>query len=47
MVAATDRLLALSGQFAQRRLARPSHQLDGLLCAVSGGHFFPATAEWV
>jgi DNA repair protein RecN (Recombination protein N) len=28
LVAATDRLLALSGQFAQRRLARPSHQLD-------------------
>jgi DNA repair protein RecN (Recombination protein N) len=30
LVAATDRLLALSGQFAQRRLARPSHQLDVL-----------------
>jgi DNA repair protein RecN (Recombination protein N) len=28
LVAATDRLLALSGQFAQRRLARSSHQLD-------------------
>ena len=30
IVAATDRLLALSGQFAQRRLSRPSHQLDQL-----------------
>ena len=28
MVAATERLLALSGQFAQRRLARTAHQLD-------------------
>ncbi|HET7515850.1 MAG TPA: AAA family ATPase, partial [Gaiella sp.] len=28
LVAATERLLALSGQFAQRRLARPAHQLD-------------------
>ncbi|HEX5582197.1 DNA repair protein RecN [Gaiella sp.] len=28
LVAATDRLLALSGQFAQRRLARSSYQLD-------------------
>ncbi len=28
LVAATDRLLALSGQFAQRRLARTSHRLD-------------------
>jgi DNA repair protein RecN (Recombination protein N) len=35
LVAATDRLLALSGQFAQRRLARPSHQLD-LLDAFVG-----------
>ena len=35
VVAATDRLLALSGQFAQRRLARPSHQLD-LLDAFGG-----------
>jgi len=35
IVAATDRLLALSGQFAQRRLARPSHQLD-LLDAFVG-----------
>jgi len=35
VVAATDRLLALSGQFAQRRLARPSHQLD-LLDAFVG-----------
>jgi DNA repair protein RecN (Recombination protein N) len=35
LVAATDRLLALSGQFAQRRLARPSHQLD-LLDAFAG-----------
>jgi DNA repair protein RecN (Recombination protein N) len=30
LVAATDRLLALSGQFAQRRLARPAYQLDVL-----------------
>jgi DNA repair protein RecN (Recombination protein N) len=35
LVAATDRLLALSGQFAQRRLARASHQLD-LLDAFAG-----------
>jgi len=35
VVAATERLLALSGQFAQRRLARPSHQLD-LLDAFAG-----------
>ncbi|HET6683442.1 MAG TPA: AAA family ATPase [Gaiella sp.] len=35
LVAATERLLALSGQFAQRRLARPSHQLD-LLDAFVG-----------
>ena len=35
LVAATERLLALSGQFAQRRLARASHQLD-LLDAFVG-----------
>ena len=35
VVAATERLLALSGQFAQRRLARPSHQLE-LLDAFVG-----------
>src|SRR5262245_57964439 len=35
LVAATDRLLVLSGQFAQRQLARPSHQLD-LLDAFAG-----------
>jgi DNA repair protein RecN (Recombination protein N) len=35
LVGATERLLALSGQFAQRRLARPSHQLD-LLDAFVG-----------
>jgi DNA repair protein RecN (Recombination protein N) len=35
MVAATERLLALSGQFAQRRLARSSHQLE-LLDAFVG-----------
>ena len=35
LVAATERLLALSGQFAQRRLARPSHQLE-LLDAFVG-----------
>ena len=35
IVAATERLLALSGQFAQRRLARPAHQLD-LLDAFAG-----------
>jgi DNA repair protein RecN (Recombination protein N) len=35
LVAATERLLALSGQFAQRRLARPAHQLD-LLDAFAG-----------
>jgi DNA repair protein RecN (Recombination protein N) len=28
VVAATERLLVLSGQFAQRRLARPAYQLD-------------------
>jgi DNA repair protein RecN (Recombination protein N) len=36
LVAATERLLALSGQFAQRRLARPAHQLE-LLDAFVGG----------
>ena len=35
LVAATERLLALSGQFAQRRLARPAHQRD-LLDAFVG-----------
>ncbi len=30
MAAATDRLVAMSGQFEQRRLARPSYQLDVL-----------------
>ncbi len=35
VVAGTERLLVLSGQFAQRRLARPSHQLD-LLDAFAG-----------
>ncbi len=35
LVAATERLLALSGQFAQRRLGRPAHQLD-LLDAFVG-----------
>ncbi len=35
LVAATERLLALSGQFAQRRLGRPAHQLE-LLDAFSG-----------
>ena len=35
VVAATERLLALSGQFAQRRLARPSQQLE-LLDAFVG-----------
>jgi DNA repair protein RecN (Recombination protein N) len=35
VVAATERLLALSGQFAQRRLARPSRQLE-LLDAFVG-----------
>jgi DNA repair protein RecN (Recombination protein N) len=35
LVAATERLLALSGQFAQRRLARASHQLE-LLDAFAG-----------
>jgi DNA repair protein RecN (Recombination protein N) len=35
VVAATDRLLVLSGQFAQRRLTRPAYQLD-LLDAYLG-----------
>lgn len=35
LVAATDRLLVLSGQFAQRRLTRPAHRLD-LLDAYVG-----------
>ena len=30
LAAATERLLAMSGQFEQRRLARPSYQLDVL-----------------
>ena len=37
VVAATERLLALSGQFAQRRLARPSYQLDLLDAFVGTG----------
>jgi DNA repair protein RecN (Recombination protein N) len=49
VVAATERLLALSGQFAQRRLARPSHQLD-LLDAFAGpeqaGRRLEARAAW-
>ncbi|HEX3290725.1 MAG TPA: AAA family ATPase [Gaiella sp.] len=44
LVAATDRLLALSGQFAQRRLARPSHQLD-LLDAFVGAEQRARRAE--
>jgi DNA repair protein RecN (Recombination protein N) len=39
VVAATDRLLALSGQFAQRRLSRASHQLDLLDAFVGADHF--------
>ena len=35
LVAGTERLLVLSGQFAQRRLARPAHQLE-LLDAFVG-----------
>ncbi|HET9243600.1 MAG TPA: AAA family ATPase [Gaiella sp.] len=35
LVAGTERLLALSGQFAQRRLTRPAHQLE-LLDAFLG-----------
>jgi len=35
LVAATERLLALSGQFAQRRLTRPAHRLE-LLDAYVG-----------
>ena len=30
LAAASERLLAMSGQFEQRRLARPSYQLDAL-----------------
>jgi DNA repair protein RecN (Recombination protein N) len=54
LVAATDRLLALSGQFAQRRLARPSHQLELLdayigeeqaeRCREAGGAWLALTA---
>ena len=44
VVAATERLLALSGQFAQRRLARPSHQLD-LLDAFVGPEQRPRRVE--
>ena len=34
LAAATERLIAMSGQFQQRRLARPSYQLDVLdVCA--------------
>jgi DNA repair protein RecN (Recombination protein N) len=54
LVAATDRLLVLSGQFAQRRLARPSHQLELLdahigeeqaeRCREAGGAWLALTA---
>ena len=44
LVAATERLLALSGQFAQRRLARPAHQLD-LLDAFAGAEQRARRAE--
>ena len=35
-VAAAERLIAMSGQFEQRRLARPSYQLDVLDRYVGG-----------
>jgi DNA repair protein RecN (Recombination protein N) len=38
LVAATERLLALSGQFAQRRLARPAYQLELLDAFVGPEH---------
>ena len=44
VVAATDRLLALSGQFAQRRLTRPAYQLD-LLDAYLGPEQRPRRTE--
>ena len=37
MVSATERLLALSGQFAQRRLARPAYQLEVLDAYLGAG----------
>ena len=44
MVAGTERLLVLSGQFAQRRLARASHQLE-LLDAFAGPDQLARRAE--
>ena len=44
MVAGTERLLALSGQFAQRRLARPARQLE-LLDAFVGADQLAGRAE--
>lgn len=44
LAAVVERLLAMSGQFEQRRLARPSHQLD-LLDAFAGEGQARARAE--
>jgi DNA repair protein RecN (Recombination protein N) len=49
LVAATDRLLVLSGQFAQRRLARASYQLellDAFVGATQAEHRQEARASW-
>ena len=49
LVAATDRLLALSGQFAQRRLARPAHQrnlLDAFVGADQQARRVEAREAW-
>ena len=44
LAAATERLIAMSGQFEQRRLARPSYQLDVLDAFVGRGAARAATA---
>jgi DNA repair protein RecN (Recombination protein N) len=45
VAAAAERLIAMSGQFEQRRLARPSYQL-GVLDAFAGVDATPARDAW-
>jgi len=45
VAAAAERLIAMSGQFEQRRLARPSYQLE-VLDAFAGVDVAPARAAW-
>src|SRR5579885_2219506 len=45
VAAAAEALIAMSGQFEQRRLARPSYQLE-VLDAFAGVDVAPARAAW-